>query len=32
MQMQDLFDDFYFNHLQTILTIEGCICWAHSPR
>jgi hypothetical protein len=32
MQMQDLFDDFYFNHLQTILTIKGCIRWAHSPR
>jgi hypothetical protein len=32
MQMQDLFDDFYFNHLRTILTIEGCICRAHSPR
>jgi hypothetical protein len=32
MQMQDLFDGFYFNHLQTILTIKGCIFWAHSPR
>jgi hypothetical protein len=32
MQMQDLFYDFYFNHLRTILTIGGCICWAHSPR
>jgi hypothetical protein len=32
MQMQDLFDGFYFNHLQTILTIKGCVCWAHSPR
>jgi hypothetical protein len=32
MQMQDLFDDLYFNHSRTILTIKGCICWAHSPR
>jgi hypothetical protein len=32
VQMQDLFDGFYFNHLRTILTIKGCICWAHSPR
>jgi hypothetical protein len=32
MQMQDLLDDFYFNHLRTLLTIKGCICWAHSPR
>jgi hypothetical protein len=32
MQMQDLFNDFYFKHLQTILTIKGCICRAHSPR
>jgi hypothetical protein len=31
-QMQDLFDGFYFNHLQTTLAIKGGICWAHSPR
>jgi hypothetical protein len=30
--MQDLFNDFYFNQLQAILTIKGCICWTHSPR
>jgi hypothetical protein len=32
MQMQDLFDGFHFNQLQTVLTIKWCICWAHSPR
>jgi hypothetical protein len=31
MEMQDLFNGFYFNQLQTILTIKVCICWAHSP-
>jgi hypothetical protein len=32
MQMQGLFDGLYFNYLRIILTIKGCICWAHSPR